>query len=149
MKAIIIAVLLAFVCSVEVAPVEEQPLEWNPQGLLQCLTEAAPMAKDVIELINLLKAKDYNAAFKKAMALLPKGIQVVQKCVKYIVGSAVNLTVNWPALGKCIVHACSGAGMVASLAAAVSAQQWWLVAILVPQIVANIGGTPKNCQRFW
>ena len=113
MKAILIALLLPFVCSTEVAPLEEQ-LEWNPQGLLQCLTEAAPMAKDVIELINLLKAKDYQAAFTKAFALLPKGIQIVQKCVQYIVGSEVELTVDWKALGNCILHAAKGCGLAAS-----------------------------------
>ena len=133
MKAIIIAVLLAFVCSVEVAPVEEQPLEWNPQGLLQCLTEVAPMAKEVVDLIKLLKAKNYKEAAKKAMALAPKGIQIISKCLRYIVGSEVNLTINWQAIGNCLVHACGGT----SLTAAATAQQRWLVAILVPQLIAT------------
>ena len=73
MKTIIIALLISFACSSELSVVEEQQLTWNPEGLLKCLTEVAPYAKDAIELINLIKSKDYVAAFEKAIALISSG----------------------------------------------------------------------------
>ena len=46
MKTIIIALLIAFACSTELSTVEEeQQLMWNPQGLVQCLNEAALYSK--------------------------------------------------------------------------------------------------------
>ena len=67
MKTIIIALLVAFACSAELKVEEEQELMWNPQGLLKCLQEAAPYAKEVIEIINLIRQKNYLAAFSKAL----------------------------------------------------------------------------------
>ena len=66
MKTIIIALLVAFACSAELKVEEEQELMWNPQGLLKFLQEAAPYAKEVIEIINLIRQKNYLAAFSKA-----------------------------------------------------------------------------------
>ena len=46
MKTIIIALLISFVCSTKLSTVEEeQQLMWNPQGLVQCLNEAALYSK--------------------------------------------------------------------------------------------------------
>ena len=43
MKTIIFALLIALACSAKLSVVEEeQQLMWNPQGLVQCLQEAAP-----------------------------------------------------------------------------------------------------------
>ena len=91
MRTIIIALLIAFACSTKLSVVEEeQQLMFNPQGLVQCLKEAAPYSKDVIEIINLVKAKDYINAFAKAIALIEAGSQVVKKCIQYIRGQKLN-----------------------------------------------------------
>ena len=80
MKTIIIALLIAFACSTELNTVEEeQQLMWNPQGLVQCLNEAAPYSKDVIEIIKLVKAKDFETAIAKAIELISDGSQLVKK----------------------------------------------------------------------
>ena len=104
MKTLIIALLITFACSTKLNTVEEeQQLMWNPQGLVQCLKEAAPFSKDVIEIINLVKAKDYETAIAKAIELINAGSQLVKKCIEYIVSSSVSLSVNWPALGKTLM----------------------------------------------
>ena len=146
MKTIIIALLLAFVCSEAVVPVEEQKeLEWNPQGLLKCLQEAAPAAPEVIKLIKLLKAKRWAEAFKVAVALVPKGIQIIKKCKSYILaGAAVNLTIDWMAIGKCLLYACSGASLAIGLA--ITTGNIPMIVILVPQVIANVGGVPKTAK---
>ena len=84
MRTIIIALLIAFACSNELNTVEEEQLMWNPQGLVQCLKEAAPYSKDVIEIIKLVRAKDYVNAIAKAIELINTGSKLVKKCIEYI-----------------------------------------------------------------
>ena len=119
MKAIIIALLITFACSTKLSVVEEEQLMWNPQGLVQCLKEAAPYSKDVIEIINLIKAKDYETAIAKAIELINAGSQLVKKCIQYIVSSSVSLSVNWSALGKTLMTVAeiygSGRGIMTGL----------------------------------
>ena len=76
MKTIIIALLIAFACSVEVVPAEEETdLMFNPDGLLKCLEEASPVAADVRELIQLLKDKKYDQALTKTLQIWQTGSQ--------------------------------------------------------------------------
>ena len=103
MKTIIIALLIAFACSTELNTVEEEQLMFYPDGLLKCLQEAAPYAKDVVEIINLIKNKDFMGAFTKAIALVNAGSELSKRCIQYIVGSEVNLTTNWPNLANCLL----------------------------------------------
>ena len=57
---VILPLLFIMVLSQGTMKIEEEPLlQINWSGLLQCLKEAAPapVAKDVVELIRLIKAK--------------------------------------------------------------------------------------------
>ena len=94
-------IIIAFACSTELNTVEEEQLMFNPDGLLKCLQEAAPYAKDVVEIINLIK--DFMGAFTKAIALVNAGSELIKRCIQYIVGSEVNLTTNWPNLANCLL----------------------------------------------
>ena len=76
---------------------------FNPDGLLKCLQEAAPYAKDVVEIINLIKNKDFMGAFTKAIALINAGSELIKRCIQYMVGTEVNLITNWPNLANCLL----------------------------------------------
>ena len=151
MRTIIIALLIAFACSTKLSVVEEeQQLMFNPQGLVQCLKEAAPYSKDVIEIINLVKAKDYINAFAKAIALIEAGSQVVKKCIQYIRGSEVELTLDWNALGQCLIVYAQAAGLGAALGAALASGNILGIISACKGIIDYFGGNvPGNCKRFW
>ena len=151
MKTIIFALLIALACSAKLSVVEEeQQLMWNPQGLVQCLNEAAPYSKDVIEIIDLVKAKDYITAFSKALKLVEAGSQLVKKCVQYIKGSEVELTVNWQKLGQCLLVYAEAAGLGAALGAALATGNVVGIIAAVNGIIKYYGGnTPAKCQKFW
>ena len=135
MKTIIIALLVAFACSAELKVEEEQELMWNPQGLLKCLQEAAPYAKEVIEIINLIRQRNYVAAFGKAMAL---------------VRSAVELTVDWIGLGRCLLVFGQAAELGAKLGLAISMLNIPGIIGTVNESIAYFGeNVPGQCQRFW
>ena len=151
MKTIIIALLISFVCSTKLSTVEEeQQLMWNPQGLVQCLNEAAPYSKDVIEIINLVKAKDYINAFAKAIALIEAGSQVVKKCIQYIRGSEVELTLDWKKLGQCLIVYAQAAGLGAALGAALASGNILGIISACKGIIDYFGGNvPGKCKKFW
>ena len=150
MKTIIIALLVAFACSAELKVEEEQELMWNPQGLLKCLQEAAPYAKEVIEIINLIRQKNYLAAFSKAMALVKSGSQLIKNCIQYIKGSAVELTIDWIGLGRCLLVFGKAAGLGAKLGLVIAT-------LNIPGIISAVnsiidyfrGRVPEQCKRFW
>ena len=150
MRTIIIALLIAFACSTELNTVEEEQLMWNPQGLVQCLKEAAPYSKDVIEIINLVKAKDYINAFAKAIALIEAGSQVVKKCIQYIRGSEVELTLDWKKLGQCLIVYAQAAGLGAALGAALASGNILGIISACKGIIDYFGGNvPGKCKKFW
>ena len=151
MRTIIIALLIAFACSTKLSVVEEeQQLMFNPQGLVQCLKEAAPYSKDVIEIINLVKAKDYINAFAKAIALIEAGSQVVKKCIQYIRGSEVELTLDWKKLGQCLIVYAQAAGLGAALGAALASGNILGIISACKKIIDYFGGNvPGKCKKFW
>ena len=147
MRTIIIALLITFACSTKLNTVEEdQQLMWNPQGLVQCLKEAAPFSKDVIEIINLVKAKDYETAIAKAIELINAGSQLVKKCIEYIATSSVSLSVNWIELGKCMMSVAELFGYGQRLVAAlIDNNKTEILAIF--RILSD--KIPSQCKRFW
>ena len=151
MRTIIIALLIAFACSTKLSVVEEeQQLMFNPQGLVQCLKEAAPYSKDVIEIINLVKAKDYINAFAKAITLIEAGSQVVKKCIQYIRGSEVELTLDWKKLGQCLIVYAQAAGLGAALGAALASGNILGIISACKGIIDYFGGNvPGKCKKFW
>ena len=151
MRTIIIALLIAFACSTKLSVVEEeQQLMFNPQGLVQCLKEAAPYSKDVIEIINLVKAKDYINAFAKAIALIEAGSQVVKKCIQYIRGSEVELTLDWKKLGQCLIVYAQAAGLGTAVAAALASGNILGIISACKGIIDYFGGNvPGKCKKFW
>lgn len=94
------ALLIAFVCSTELTVEEDTQLTFNPDGLLKCLLEAA-YAKEVAEIINMIRNRDYGGALNKALALINSGSQLIKRCIQYIVGASVNLTMDWLGAAKC------------------------------------------------
>ena len=150
MRTIIIALLIAFACSTKLSVVEEeQQLMFNPQGLVQCLKEAAPYSKDVIEIINLVKAKDYINAFAKAIALIEAGSQVVKKCIQYIRGSEVQLTVDWNALGQCLLGVAELYKLEKKLADALAENNFAAILVICQALlkIAN-NKIPAECKQL-
>ena len=147
MRTIIIALLITFACSTKLNTVEEEEqLMWNPQGLVQCLKEAAPFSKDVIEIINLVKAKDYETAIAKAIELINAGSQLVKKCIQYIGSSSVSLSVNWIELGKCMMSVAELFGYGQRLVAALIDNNKTEIMSIVSTLSDKI---PAKCKRFW
>ena len=151
MRTIIIALLIAFACSTKLSVVEEeQQLMFNPQGLVQCLKEAAPYSKDVIEIIKLVKAKDFETAISKAIELISDGSQLDIKCIEYIVSSPVSLSVNWPALGRCRMALAELYGLGKRLAKALADNNLVEIIAVVSELLKLINyKIPSQCKKFW
>ena len=149
MRTIIIALLIAFACSNELNTVEEEQLMWNPQGLVQCLKEAAPYSKVVIEIIKLVRAKDYVNAIAKAIELINTGSKLVKKCIEYIRGSEVQLTVDWNALGQCLLGVAELYKLEKKLADALAENNFAAILVICQALlkIAN-NKIPAECKQL-
>ena len=61
--------------------IQEPELEFDVSGLIKCITDAAPLVPDVIEIINYIKAADWAQVAIKAVELVSKGIPAVKECI--------------------------------------------------------------------
>ena len=151
MKTLIIALLITFACSTKLSTVEEeQQLMRNADGLVKCLKETSPYAQEVIEIIDLIRRRDYGAALAKAMNLINSGNQLIKRCIQFIVGSSVNFTIDWVGLGRCLLVFGQAAGLGAKLGLAIATLNIPGIIGTVNEIIAYFGGNvPGQCQRFW
>ena len=79
MKALLVFLLIAIAsCNTEI---QEPELEFDVNGLIKCINEAAPLVPDVIEIINYIKAADWAQVAIKAVELVSKGFPVVKECI--------------------------------------------------------------------
>ena len=150
MKTLIIALLITFACSAELSTEEEQQLMWNADGLVKFLKETAPYAREVIEIIDLIRRRDYGTALAKAMALINSGSQLIKRCIQYIVGSSVNLTIDWVGLGKCLLVFSQTGRLGVMLAFEIATFNIPGIIGAVNDIISYLGGNvPAQCKRFW
>ena len=79
MKASLILLLLAVAsCNTEI---QEPELEFDVSGLIKCITDAAPLVPDVVEIINYIKAADWAHAANKVFDTIRRGIPVAKGCI--------------------------------------------------------------------
>lgn len=117
MKSILALLLLAVVAqsafvedtSVEVLNdadviLEKLNIEVNWGVLIQCLKEAKPVLKDLVDLYKLAKAKSYDEAIEIVKKLLDDGNILIKSCKGAIKRKNVNLTkVDFNGLLQCLI----------------------------------------------
>ena len=90
-KALLPLLLVAVLAQSDIVHEDNEPiLQVNWKGLLQCLKDAAPVAKDVVELIRFIKAKQYFQATGLTWKLIKSGVQIVKQCIGYLKKSSTN-----------------------------------------------------------
>lgn len=152
-KALLTVFLVFAVAQCAVSHVEENLPEVNLttdwEGLIQCLNEASPYAKEVIEIISLVRQKKYDIALLKAIALIQKGSILINKCIGYL--NSVSLKAfDWKKAGECLVKvASSSAPAVIKLVQAIASKDATAVVAAIPGVIAVIGNIPSQCARFW
>ena len=79
MKALLVLLLVAVAsCNTEI---QEPELEFDVSGLIKCITDAAPLVPDVVEIINYIKAADWAHAANKVFDTIRRGIPVAKGCI--------------------------------------------------------------------
>ena len=62
-------------------------------------------------------------ALTKALALINAGSQLIKRCIQYIVGEEVNLTVNWLPISNCLLVYANAIGLGGALSKAIASLQ--------------------------
>ena len=82
MKVIFLILLFAVAsCNQEL---EEQLLEMNYNELIKCFTELSPFLPDLMKVIQLIKAGDWNEVVVKSIELVSKGYPIVKECMSSV-----------------------------------------------------------------
>ena len=109
-----------------------------------------PYAKEVAEIINMIRNRDYAGALNKALALINSGNQLIKRCIQYIVGASVNLTMDWLGAAKCLLVFAEAAGLGGALGFAVATVNIPLIIGSIKGIIEQFHGRiPDMCKRFW
>ena len=79
MKALLVLLLLAVAsCNTEI---QEPELEFDVNGLINCINEVAPLVPEVIEIINYIKAADWAQVATKALDAISKLVPAGKRCI--------------------------------------------------------------------
>lgn len=149
MKAIIIAFLITFACSTNLSTESETELTLNIEGVIKCIQEAAPYAKDVIEVINLFKDGKYSEAISKAISLVVAGNEVVKKCIEYLKQSSPILRSDVLSLAKCMIPYVKEYGLDEKLREAIANNdKSEITKILSGYFFMKRGKVPDACKKF-
>ena len=98
MKSIIFALLIVFASSSIVGI--EDPIS-NLNRFIKCIKEAYPYSKETIEIIQLIRQKDYENIIIKIIELLNSGNQLIKRGLNYISGKTIN---DWSGFFQCPQH---------------------------------------------
>ena len=102
MKVIFLILLFAVAsCNTEMQELEEQSLEMNYSELIKCFTELSPLLPDLMEVIQLIKAGDWNEVIVKSIELVSKGYPIVKECIS-VSTKPTNLTRRIKMLECCL-----------------------------------------------
>lgn len=151
MKAIIIALLITFACSTKLSNIVDTETEYglNIEGVIKCIQEAAPYAKDVMELINLVKEGKYTESVSKVISLVIAGSQVVKRCIEYIKTSNIILRNDMLALAKCLVPYLKSYGLDEKLKEAIKENNKHEISkILSGYFYFVRGNIPDACKKY-
>lgn len=134
---------------VEVVEDEYAELEFNWNALLQCIKDAHPVAKEVLELVKAIKSKDYNTALSLVFTVLKEGSAVIKGCIESFKTNEIELLINWPAIGNCLKQIGPHVPGIATLVAAIVAQNWILAAARAAALVGPAIKVFKKCKSMF
>ena len=136
----------------EIAEREEQiieDLQVNWDGVLKCIQDAHPVAKNILALINAIKKKNYGKALELALKIIDEGSVLVKRCYNAFKSNEIVLQINWPAIGDCLLSIGGQVPGIASLVAAIVGQQYWLALSMIPGLIGPALDIFNRCKRMF
>lgn len=90
---IYLGLLLLLAVSCHFHEEEEISLEGiNWDGVLKCLSNAIGIAPDIYDIVQAIKAKEYETAYTLAINMIGKGAGIVKKCIEGFKGGLLSAT---------------------------------------------------------
>ena len=127
--------------------VEDLGINWD--GVLKCIQEAHPVAKNILALIDAIKKKNYGKALELALDIIKDGSVLVERCYNAFKSNEIVLQINWPAIGDCLLSIGGQVPGIASLVAAIVGQQYWLALSMIPGLIGPALDIFNRCKRMF
>ena len=115
--------------------------------LVACIKAAHPVVKDIIDLVKIIKAKNYDEAIAIVQRLLGEGNQLIKSCKGAIhKKNKVNLGTNWEKLLQCIMAAAKQYPQIKELIEAIKNKDYAAAMIILITISGEAKKIIKQCK---
>ena len=154
MKTILALILLATIAHSAVVEddaldlvLESINIEVDWAKLVACIKAAHPVVKDIIDLVKIIKAKNYDEAIAIVQRLLGEGNQLIKSCKGAIhKKNKVNLGTNWEKLLQCIMAAAKQYPQIKELIEAIKNKDYAAAMIILITISGEAKKIIKQCK---
>ena len=127
--------------------VEDLGINWD--GVLKCIQEAHPVAKNILALIDAIKNKDFGKALNLALDIIKDGSQLIKRCIEAFKFTKVDLEINWDGVKECLLSIGSQIPGIAKLVAAIVTHQYWAIPGILIGLVGPAIEIFNKCKRMF
>ena len=127
---------------------EKLNIEVNWDVLLACLKEAHPVLSDLVNLYNIIKAKDLDEAIKIVKKLLDDGNILIKSCKGAIKRKSVSLELNPEGLLTCLLSISSKVPEIKRIISLIQSGKFFDVLIAVYSLTGEAKTIINQCKRY-
>lgn len=127
-------------------------IKFNWDDFMKCVLDTKPVAKEVLQLVQLIVAKDYGKVLAVVYQLYLDGSSVVKECIA-VFKTELELQFNWKGLLNCALAVAPKvpevAGLIKKLVSEIKSKNYIAAATTAYQIIAKAGAAFKTCKKYF
>lgn len=127
-------------------------IKFNWDDFMKCVLDTKPVAKEVLQLVQLIVAKDYGKVLAVVYQLYLDGSSVVKECIA-VFKTELELQFNWKGLLNCALAVAPKvpevAGLIKKLVSEIKSKNYVAAATTAYQILAKAGAAFKTCKKYF
>lgn len=127
-------------------------IKFNWDDFMKCVLDTKPVAKEVLQLVQLIVAKDYGKVLAVVYQLYLDGSSVVKECIA-VFKTELELQFNWKGLLNCALAVAPKvpevAGLIKKLVSEIKSKNYIAAATTAYQILAKAGAAFKTCKKYF
>lgn len=127
-------------------------IKFNWDDFMKCILDTKPVAKEVLQLVQLIIAKDYGKVLAVVYQLYLDGSSVVKECIA-VFKTEIELQFNWGGLLNCAIAVApqipSVAGLIQKLVQQIQSKDYGNAATTAFEILAKAGSAFNTCKKYF
>ena len=127
-------------------------IKFNWDDFMKCILDTKPVAKEVLQLVQLIVAKDYGKVLAVVYQLYLDGSSVVKECIA-VFKTELELQFNWPGLLNCALAVAPKvpkvAGLIKKLVNEIKSKNYGAAASTAFEVLAQAGSAFQTCKKYF